>query len=355
MSLSGHIRACKGDFVLDARFSFAGSGVSALFGPSGAGKTTMLRAIAGLERFPDTRLSFADTVWQDEREFLPPEKRSVGYVFQEASLFTHLDVRRNLEYGFRRSGKSRARISLDHLVDLFRLESLLPRKPDSLSGGERQRVSMARALAASPGLLLMDEPLAGLDEERRAEVLRYLDALVRELDVPMIYVSHSADEVAMLADSLVYLDGGRVRGSGAVAEMFSRTDLALSHRREAESVIEAVAVAYDERFQLNALEFSGGTVQVPGERLSIGRRFRLRVAARDVSLTLSEPRDTSILNIFEAKVDECMSSGGAREVVRLDVNGTFLLAHLTRKSVVRLGLERGRRVYAQVKSVAVLA
>lgn len=354
MSLSGHIRAQKGDFVLDAGFSFAGSGVSALFGPSGAGKTTMLRAIAGLERFPDTRLSFSQEIWQDEGVFLPAEKRSVGYVFQEASLFGHLDVRANVEYGFRRCGGIRTRISLEHLIELFQLENLLPRKPDSLSGGERQRVSMARALAASPRLLLMDEPLAGLDEKRRTEVVKYLDALVRELEIPMIYVSHSADEVAMLADDLVYLDGGRVRAAGAVAEMFARTDLALSRRREAESVIEAVAVAYDERFQLNALEFGGGTVQVPGEPLAIGRRFRLRVAARDVSLTLSEPGDTSILNIFEARVDECTSSGGAQEVVRLDVNGTFLLAHLTRKSVVRLGLERGKRVFAQVKSVAVL-
>jgi molybdate transport system ATP-binding protein len=355
MNIEVGFKAAVGDFHLDAEFAIPARGVTALFGPSGAGKTTILRAMAGLVRFPGGRLRVGESVWQEGETFLPPHRRPLGYVFQEPSLFDHLDVRGNLSYGSRRVAADQRRIDLDRAIELLGIVHVLDRKVQTLSGGERQRVAMARALAVSPRLLLMDEPLASLDAPRKAEILPYLEGLVRELDIPVIYVSHSADEVARLADHLVLLDAGRAVGSGPIAEMLTRPDLPLARTPQAEALIEARVRGFDEDFALNLLEFAGGTVTIPGTPLPRGAILRLRVAARDVSLTLDVQPYTSILNIFEARVESLSPEGPAQSVVRLDVGGVLLLAHVTRKSVAALRLEPGRRVYAQVKSVAVLS
>lgn len=355
MSIEARFAASFGAFRLDARMAVPERGVTALFGASGAGKTTVLRAMAGLSRFPGSRLSVGGEVWQDDTVFLPPHSRPIGYVFQEASLFSHLDVRGNVMFGHKRLAPEDRRVNPRRAIDLLDIGNLLGRKTDTLSGGERRRVAMARALAVSPRLLLMDEPLSGLDLKRRAEILPYLDALVRELDIPVIYVSHAPDEVARLADHLVFMEQGKVVADGPIGEMLTRPDLPMARGREAEALIETRAIGYDKAFALNFLEFPGGTFTVPGERLEVDSRVRLRVAARDVSLTLNAQRETSILNIFEARVDQLSPEGLAQMVVRLDVAGVALLAHVTRKSVEGLGLEPGKRVYAQVKSVAVLA
>lgn len=355
MSIEARFDAVLGDFRLQAAISAPATGVTALFGASGAGKTTVLRAMAGLAHHPGGRLSVSGEVWQDGRTFMPPHRRPVGYVFQEPSLFEHLDVRGNVSFGYRRVAAARRRIDLDRAIELLDIKGLLGRRVQALSGGERQRVAMARALAVSPRLLLMDEPLAALDARRKAEILPYLEGLVRELDIPVIYVSHSADEVARLADHLVLLDSGRVLGSGPIAEMLTRPDLPMARGREAEAIIEARVRGFDESYSLNFLEFAGGTVMVPGAPLPAGAEVRLRVAARDVSLTLDMQQHTSILNIFEARVESLSPEGPAQVVVRLDLGGVPLLAHVTRKSAAVLGLEPGQRVYAQVKSVAVLA
>lgn len=355
MSIEGRFRALLGDFRLDARISAPSHGVTAVFGESGAGKTTVLRAIAGLDFHPGSQLTVNGERWQDDQVFLPPHKRPVGVVFQEASLFPHLDVRGNIEYGKKRAGSSETAIDLGQAIATLGLESLMNRGVDTLSGGERQRVAIARALAVAPRLLLMDEPLSSLDLARKAEILPYLETLVRALEIPVIYVSHSLDEVARLADHLVYLDKGQVAGAGSVGDVLTAPDLPLARGSQAEALFEARASGYDERYALNLVEFPGGVFSVPGERLAQGAKVRLRVAARDVSVTLTPHTETSILNVFPATVESLTPSGRAQAVVRLDVGGETMLAHLTQKSVEMLGLKAGMAVFAQVKSVAVLA
>ncbi len=355
MSIVARFRMQMGDFAMDVDFSMPARGVTALFGPSGCGKTTLLRAFAGLDHHPGGFLQVFDRVWQDEDHFVTTHRRRVGYVFQESSLFAHLDVLGNVEYGYRRVPESQRSVSPQQATQMLGISGLLQRKPDTLSGGERQRVAIARALAASPSLLLMDEPLASLDLQSRQEILPYLDSLLDELEIPVIYVSHTPDEVARLADHLVLLEAGKVTGSGGIGEMLTRLDLSLALGTDAEALIEARVVAHDDKYQLSTLEFAAGQFTVAGTELPIGRSVRLRVAARDVSITLERQTDTSILNIFEARVDDVINEGQAQVTVRLLVGQTLMLARITRKSASLLDLGRGKRVFAQAKSVAVLS
>lgn len=355
MSIRARFDIARGGFRLDVHLEIPARGVTALFGPSGCGKTTLLRAIAGLERVAGGRLEVQGNVWQNDARFLPPHQRPIGYVFQEASLFDHLDVRGNLEYGARRTRDGKNRVSLDEAVSLLGIGQLLERSPGTLSGGERQRVAIARALAASPDLLLMDEPMASLDRDRKLEILPYLESLHRGLEIPVIYVSHEPDEVARLADHMVLMDAGRVMASGAVHDMFTRLDLPLAHGYDAAAVIEATVTGHDESFHLTHLDFPGGRLTTAREDLPSGSTVRLRVAARDVSLTLEPQAGTSILNILPARIEALAPEGRSQETVRLAVGDTPLLARVTRKSVTLLDLRPGKRVCAQVKSIAVLA
>jgi len=354
MTIEARFHVKRGDFLLDVDLSVPARGVTALFGPSGSGKTTLLRAIAGLDQHHGGFLKVGDTIWQEADHFVPPHRRALGYVFREASLFAHLTVRRNVEYGARRVPDAERRISLDRIVNLLDLGSLLDRKPDLLSGGERQRVAIARALAANPRLLLMDEPLASLDQDRKREILPYIESLHDELDIPAIYVSHSSDEVARFADHLVLLETGRVTASGPIGEMLTRLDLPLALGSDAEALIETTVASHDEQYHLTLLDFAGGRFSVARMDLPIGSKVRLRVAARDVSLTLEHQVGTSILNIFPATVDELVPEGMARVTVRLTIGGVSILARVTRKSASALDLKSGRTLYAQIKSVAVL-
>jgi len=355
MSIEGRFKLRKSDFTLDVDLSIPGSGITSLLGPSGCGKTTLLRAFAGLEKCQSGYLKVADTVWQDSDKFMPPHQRPVGYVFQESSLFPHINVRGNIEYGFKRLPKDQRRISLDKAIALSGVEHLQDRLPGTLSGGERQRVAIARALAVSPRILLMDEPLAALDPARKQEILPYLESMHEELDIPVIYVSHSTDEVARLADYLVLLEHGRVIASGATGEMLTRLDLPLARGENAEALIEAVVVAHDDEYALTYLDFSGGRFTVTRKDLPVGCSVRVRVVARDVSLTLEHQSGTSILNIFPAVVDEITAVGDAQVMVRLLAGDVLLLSRITRKSASLLGLEVGKKVYAQAKSVALLS
>jgi molybdate transport system ATP-binding protein len=355
MTIEARYRIDRGDFSLNVDLSVPARGVTALFGPSGCGKTTLLRAIAGLEHYRGGFLKVGDITWQEGDRFVPPHRRPLGYVFQEVSLFAHLTVRRNLEYGIKRVPRAERKVSLQQAIELLGIEHLLERKPDRLSGGERQRVAIARALAVSPRLLLMDEPLAALDLKRKQEILPYIESLHNELDIPVIYVSHSPDEVARLADHLVLLEAGRVRASGAISDMLTRLDLPLAHGNDAEALIEASVAGHDEAYQLTHLDFAGGRFTVIRKELPVGSVARLRVAARDVSLTLEPQSGTSILNIFPAIVDELIPEGNARMTVRLMVGGVPMLARITRKSASVLDLKPGKLVYAQAKSVALLS
>lgn len=355
MSIQARFKIDRGDFLLDVDLHIPERGITALFGPSGCGKTTLLRTIAGLEPNHGGYLKVGDDVWQDEHRFLPPHRRPVGYVFQEASLFDHLTVRRNLEYGLKRVPKDDRKVSLDQAVELLDIAHLLNRKPVQLSGGEQQRVAIARALAVSPAMLLMDEPLAALDQARKQEILPYLESLQRELDIPLLYVSHSRDEVARLAHHLVLLEAGQIQATGTVSDVFSRLDLSLAHRPDTETLIEATVAGHDAAFQLSFLDFPGGRFTVASDRLPLGSPARLQVLARDVSLTLQHQSETSILNIFPATVDKLAAEGKAQTTVRVMIGSVPLLCRITRKSAVDLGLKPGLAVYAQVKSVALLS
>ncbi len=354
MSLRIRYRLRRGAFRLDVAFEAPMRGITALFGPSGCGKTTLLRAIAGLEVADDGYLALGGEVWEDGARYLPAHRRSVGYVFQEASLFPHLDVRRNLLYGYRRIAPGRRRIDFEQAVSLMDLGDLLARDPLQLSGGERQRVAIARALLTSPALLLMDEPLAALDAGRKEELLPFFERLHERLSLPVLYVSHASDEVARLADHLVLMDAGRVSASGPARELLTRFDLPLAHRQDASSIIEATVRGYDPEWRLATLAFDGGSFVICQEGLAPGRRVRLHILARDVSLTLRHQHDTSILNILPARVEEVSEEGAAQVMVRLAVGEARLLARLTRKSAARLALQAGKPVFAQVKSVALL-
>jgi len=353
------IRICLagslGSFSLDVRFECPMSGITALFGPSGCGKTTILRCVAGLEHLPG-RLSIGEEIWQDDsrRLFRKPHRRPIGYVFQEAGLFRHLSVRRNLEYGLRRIAPAERRVPLDEAANLLGIRDLLKRRPDRLSGGQRQRVAMARALLTSPRLLLMDEPLAALDHKSKQEILPYLERLHKELAMPVLYVSHAPDEIARLANHLVLLEAGRVRASGPLGELRARLDLACDLGTETDTIIEATITAHDQTFHLSYLDFSGGRFSVTRNDLPVGRKVRLRVLARDVSITLRSQTDTSILNIFPARIQALAAIDAARLLIRLDLAGTPLLAGITRKSAELLHLVPGKRVYAQVKAVALV-
>ena len=340
-------------FALDVDLNLPGAGVTALFGPSGSGKTTLLRCIAGLERAPQGRLTVAGEVWQDAARWVPTHKRPIGYVFQEASLFPHLTVMGNLRYGMRRIGEAQ-RVSLDHAIELLGIGRLLDRKPDRLSGGERQRVGMARALAVSPRLLLMDEPLAALDLKRKQEILPYLERLHDELDIPVLYVSHAPDEVARLADYLVAMEGGRVLASGPLADTLARLDLPIRLGEDAGAILDATVGAVDHHWHLARVDFAGGNLWARDQGLAVGRRVRVRVLARDVSLA-EQPGTSSIQNVLRGRVDAVGDDEHPGvTLVRVRVGTTVLLARLTKRAAASLGVTPGRELWVQVKSVALL-
>ncbi|WP_024537343.1 molybdenum ABC transporter ATP-binding protein [Comamonas badia] len=355
-AISARLRLQRPDFLLDVDLALPGHGVTALFGPSGCGKTSFLRAIAGLERVAG-RVEVNGQLWQDDdtRVWLPTHRRQLGYVFQEASLFVHLDVRRNMEYGLRRLPPERRRVPLERAVELLGLTGLTERMPDTLSGGERQRVAIARALAASPQLLLMDEPLAALDAARKAEVLPYLERLQRELDIPVLYVSHSPEEVARLASHLVLLEQGRALAQGATAQVLARLDLPPAHGDDAAALVTASVLRHDAHDQLLSVAFGGGELHLVSHHAHApGSTVRLRIAARDVSLSRTAPTDSTILNILPARITELAPQGPGLVAAALDCTGTPLLARITQRSCESLGLAPGQTLFAQVKGAALV-
>jgi molybdate transport system ATP-binding protein len=354
MTIEARFRINLDDFELDIDLSTPANGVTALFGPSGSGKTTLLRAIAGLDYHPGGFLRVGEAVWQDNDRMIPTHDRQLGYVFQEPSLFPHLTVKRNLEYGNKRVPEGERKVVLEQAIALLGIGDILERKPERLSGGERQRVAIARAIAVSPRLLLMDEPLASLDQERKEEILPYLESLRAELDIPVIYVSHSLDEVARIANHFVLLEGGSIKADGPIGDMLARLDLSIAKSRDAGALVEAVVSGHDEVYHLTHLDFDGGRFIVEKKDLPIGMAVRMRVAARDVSITLEPQTKTSILNIFRASIEGIIPDGESRVTVALSLGGTPILARLTRKSAETLNLKPGKQVYAQVKSVALL-
>ena len=343
------------DFTLDVDFKIPTKGITAIFGPSGSGKTTLLRAIAGLHKATSGYLQVGDAVWQSPTKFVPTHQRALAYVFQEASLFEHLSVADNLHFAVKRARRRGRSPNLNTAIEQLDIANLLSRKPTTLSGGERQRVAIARALASDPSVLLMDEPLASLDHARKQEILPLIETLHGSLDIPIIYVSHAQDEVARLADHLLLLQKGQIKGVGAIEQMLTDLDLPMAHDESAAAIIETTVHSHDDQYQLTQLAFGEQKFMVNRKPMQIGTQVRLRVAARDVSLTLQVQQDTSILNIFPARIEQIKSHGESQLMVKLSVGEVTLLSLLTRKSGDLLALKVGQQVYAQAKSAAVLA
>ena len=344
-----------GEFNLAAKLDLPASGVTALFGRSGAGKTSIVNALAGLLKPDRGRISVGgETLFDSERGIdLPPERRRLGYIFQEHRLFPHYSVKGNLLYG----GKGNDQISFDAVVTLLGLEKLLDRRVAELSGGEKQRVAIGRALLANPRLLLMDEPLAALDASRKAEIMPFIARLRDELSLPIVYVSHAMEEVVSLADTLALVDAGRIAAIGPVEELTSRLDLRpLTGRFEAGSVLRTVLRGQDATYGLSALAFPGGRLRVPHLALPLGTVVRLRIHARDVVLANAPVTGLSIRNAFAGKVIEISPEPGPLVDLRIDI-GTpaepvMLWARVTRRALEDLKLQPGGPVFALVKTVA---
>ncbi|MBV8775603.1 MAG: molybdenum ABC transporter ATP-binding protein [Alphaproteobacteria bacterium] len=342
-----------GDFVLDAAFESEG-GLTALFGRSGAGKTSLINAIAGLYRPERGRIDIDGAVLTDTAAgvFVASHRRRIGYVFQEDRLFPHLSARQNLLYG-RWFAPQPGAADFDQIVALLGIGHLLSRRPANLSGGEKQRVAIGRALLAAPRLLVMDEPLAALDERRRAEILPYIERLRDEMGVPIVYVSHSVAEVARLATTLVVLSEGRVAATGPTAEIMARLDLfPLTGRSEAGAILSTRVAAHDPAFGLSVLRAAAGELRVPRVDLPAGTALRVRIRARDVMIALAPPEQLSALNVLPGTIAEIAGGDGPIMQLRLDCAGEALVARLTRRSVETLGLVPGKSVYAVIKSIA---
>lgn len=345
-----------GDLQLDAAFSVPASGVTALFGRSGSGKTSILRAIAGLTKVDHGLVKIKDEVWQDQNSFIPAHQRPIGYVFQEASLFPHLSVRANLEYGRRLVPSEQHKVGFDSAVEILGIAPLLKRATHKLSGGERQRVAIARALLTSPRLLLMDEPLSALDHEAKQAILPYLESLHDQFAIPSIYVSHDPNEVGRLADQMVLLESGSVVAQGDAADLLTRLDLPLANYDDAVSILEGYVSAHDNSYHLTWIGMHGGRVAVTREDLPVGKHARVEIRARDVSLSLKHHSDTSFMNILPVQVIDTNEISPSQIMVRIALeDGQTMLSRITRHSAVAMGLHEGMGLFAQVKSVSLLA
>lgn len=350
-----HIQLRRDNFSIEAEFTIPEKGVLGIFGHSGSGKTTLLRCIAGLEKEVSGRIEINNEVWLDDKQHLSTQQRNIGYIFQENRLFPHLSVENNLDYGASRSSRKdeNNKVNREHLLDLLNIAHLLDRYPRQLSGGEKQRVAIGRALLKKPQLLLLDEPLVSLDEYRKQEVLPFLDKLHGELNIPMLYVSHSLEEVSRLCDHMLVMQQGEVKFEGSLHDALISPKSPLATAANAAAVLEGNVSKQEKDFQLSTVHTNNGNAfQVQGI-LPIGQRARLRVQAADVSLSKTPAMDSSILNILEGVVSQIIEQQGAHVLLQLDINGDILLARITRKSFQRLDLAVGKKVFVQIKAVSI--
>lgn len=359
-----HINACfkvpLAHFELDVDLELPGSGITAVFGKSGSGKTTFLRCLAGLHKAKKGKLTFCGEIWQSESYFMPTYKRPIGYVFQDASLFPHLSVMGNLDFGRNRASVSIIERDLDDVIRILNLEHLLNRMPEQLSGGERQRVAIARALVLKPKLMLLDEPLASLDQERKHEIMGYLENLQAELGIPMFYVTHSTEEVTRLADHLMVLDRGEVAVSGELQSLLGNPSVIKAISDEPFTLLFGKILKERQEQHITEIDVHGTVLRIPQHDSTGGKALgklevRLRLYAKDISISLVKPTQTSILNIIECTIkDIVQTQSGGQCLVSLAWNSTILTARITAFSRQELGLVCGMRVFAQIKAVSVI-
>lgn len=341
--------------VLDVDLQIPANGITAIFGASGSGKTSLLRCIAGLTHAKDGQLVMGNEVWQNEQIFIPTHKRPLGYVFQELSLFSHLTAKGNLDYAIKRSKTKKTDDLYNQVIALMGIEPILNRYPAQLSGGERQRVAISRALLIRPQILLMDEPLASLDAARKQEILPYLEKLRANFNIPILYVSHSMEEVARLADHVILLEQGKAVVQGSISDVFSHIDLPLPVGSDANVIWQGKISQKDNEWGLSQLSFGSGNLWVADDSHKIGDDVRVRILAKDVSLALNNHEDTSILNRLKAEVYEIVPNDDkATVLVRLKIGNHYLIASLTKRSLHHLNLHIGQHLWAQIKSVALI-
>lgn len=347
--------SAKPSFGLDININIPGQGITAIFGESGSGKTSLLRCIAGLEKNASGSLNVNGECWQDTSVFVPTHKRSIGYVFQEASLFEHLTAMDNLHYAIKRNHQAADPKLLNQVISVMGIKDVLSQFPQQLSGGEKQRVAIARALLRRPKLLLMDEPLASLDIARKLEILPYLERLRSSFNIPILYVSHAVDEIVRLADHVVIMRQGKVITQGGITELFSRADLPLGVCNEVGAILECNVVERDKKWHLMRVTFDGGELWLPHVENKQNNTQRIRILASDVSLTLTPHHDSSILNVLFGKIVEIINDvDPAMSLVRLKVGESYLLARLTLKSLQKLDLILGKSTWIQIKSAAIM-
>jgi molybdate transport system ATP-binding protein len=354
-SLALHINCAGGNgFRLSVDCEVPAHGVTAVHGPSGSGKSTLLDCVAGLRKpEPHSVVRLGDTAWQEHGHNTPPWKRGIAYVFQDARLFPHLNVLQNLQYGMKRQSSCTAD-KLDDIVHLLQLMELLSQETDRLSAGQKQRVAIGRALLSNPRLMLLDEPLANLDQAARQQCLQCLQQLGQELRLPMLYVSHDIEEVSQIADHLVLLDEGQITNQGSMLDLCSRLDTRLSHEEQAAAIVSATIAGHDEQYGLTRMDVAGQPLLVNHLPQAPGQTRRVRIPARDVSICRQRPTDSSILNILPVTISEIEDSDAPRLLLRLSLGSQYLLARITRKSTTELGLRVGDNVFAQIKSAALL-
>ncbi|MCW8879016.1 MAG: molybdenum ABC transporter ATP-binding protein [Kangiellaceae bacterium] len=344
------------EFSLDVDLNLPATGITAIFGHSGSGKTTLLRCFAGLEKNVKGELCVFGNTWQTNDDSLATHKRPIGYVFQEASLFPHLNAEQNIQFAIKRSIRKCTSEQYEKVISVMGIENILASYPQQLSGGERQRVAIARALLIQPELLLMDEPLASLDQKRKQEILPYLENLHAISDVPILYVSHSMDEVARLADHVVALEHGKVVAQGSLSDVFSRIDIALTDHESAGVILQCKVEEKDDRWHLMRVAFEGGELWVRDSGDKIGQHIRIRILARDVSIAMSCQTDSSILNRLAVVVDEIIpDQDESMSMLKLRSGNDYIVARITNRSHNQLALKEGGKVWAQVKSVAVIS
>lgn len=355
MRIEARFRLDRGAFRLDVDLDLASSGLVALYGPSGSGKTTLLRCIAGLEIAPGGRLVVDGEIWQDDRVLLPTHRRPIGYVFQESSLFAHLTVEDNLLYGWKRLPPAERTQSFGHLYRLLGISRLLSRSPATLSGGERQRIAIGRALLASPRVLLMDEPLASLDANRKLEILPYIERLRDELKIPIVYVSHAVEEVARLAQTVVRLNDGKVAAVGPPSHVLTPTALARAAERfDAISLLTGKVTRIDTNYGVTVLDHPAGQIVLPWQVSEAQHSVQVAVRATNVTLSVGRPGNVSIRTALKGKVLGIEMDQGPFALVRVELaGGDVIYAYATRLAIEELGLDAGDDVFALLKTVAI--